>query len=42
MKTPKYGNSLPAGFKVHPAFDQDKDGTLTGVWVSKYKPSKTQ
>lgn len=40
-----YGSTLPLGFTVHPAFDQDTNtgGTpLTGLWVSKYNPSKTE
>ena len=43
LDTEKYGQSLPEDFIVHPAFTQDttQDGEpLTGIWVSKYKPSK--
>ena len=40
LDTAKYGNNLPLSFTIHPAFDQDTEGKLTGVWVSKYKPSK--
>lgn len=38
-----YGSTLPLGFKVHPAFEQDTDkngNPLAGIWVSKYKPSQ--
>ncbi len=38
-----YGSTLPLGFKVHPAFNQDTDSSgnpLAGIWVSKYKPSQ--
>ena len=34
----KYGEELPEGFVVHPAFNQDT--SLQGVWMSKYAPSK--
>ena len=33
----KYGETLPEGYIVHPAFNQGK--ALKGIWVSKYKPS---
>ena len=42
LDTEKWSD-LPSGFKVHPAFDQDTDGSgskLSGIWVSKYKPSQ--
>ena len=42
LDTAKYGNTLPAGFTVHPAFDQDTDSSgnkLSGIWVAKYDPS---
>ena len=42
LDTEKYGNTLPAGFTVHPAFDQDTDSSgnkLSGIWVAKYDPS---
>ena len=41
--TEKYGDTLPSGYQVHPAFDQDTDGSgnkLPGIWFSKYKPSE--
>ncbi len=34
----KYGYSLPEGFVVHPAFEQDT--SLQGIWMSKYAPSE--
>lgn len=34
----KYGENLPEGYTVHPAFTTDKE--LRGIWVSKYKPSQ--
>lgn len=45
LEQSKYGSTLPLGFTVHPAFNQDTDSggnALSGVWVSKYKPSKTE
>ena len=42
LNTDKW-TSLPSGFIVHPAFDQDTDGSgnkLPGIWFSKYKPSE--
>ena len=42
LDTEKYGDTLPTGFTVHPAFDQDTDANgnkLSGVWVAKYDPS---
>ena len=44
LDTEKYGNVLPLDFTVHPAFNQDTDSNenkLSGIWVAKYKPSKT-
>ena len=32
-----YGEEIPQGYTVHPAFEQDK--TIKGLWFSKYKPS---
>lgn len=43
LEPQKYGSTLPLGFTVHPAFNQDTDSggsPLSGIWVSKYKPSK--
>ena len=43
LDTEKFGSTLPDGYIVHPAFDQDTNsgGTkLTGIWASKYKPSE--
>ena len=45
LDTEKYGNVLPLNFTVHPAFNQDTDSNgnkLSGIWVAKYKPSKTE
>ena len=45
LDTEKYGNTLPEGFTVHPAFDQDTDANgnkLSGIWVAKYDPSNTE
>ncbi len=33
---PKYGDKLPAGYEVHPAFNQG-DKKLKGIWMSKYE-----
>ncbi len=33
---PKYGNKLPAGYEVHPAFNEG-DKKLKGIWMSKYE-----
>ena len=45
LDTEKYGDVLPLDFTVHPAFNQDTDSNgnkLSGIWVAKYKPSKTE
>ncbi len=45
LDTEKYGDVLPLDFTVHPAFNQDTDlngNKLSGIWVAKYKPSKTE
>ncbi|MBP3255350.1 MAG: hypothetical protein J6M60_02525 [Clostridia bacterium] len=38
-----YGDRLPSGMIVHPAFNETVDGTivkkLKGIWMSKYEPS---
>ena len=37
-----YGNDLPAGYTVHPAFTpsgNDGSKNLKGIWMSKYEPS---
>ena len=38
VDTEKYGETLPEGYTVHPAFDQDTDvngNKLSGIWVCK-------
>ena len=45
LDTEKYGDVLQLDFTVHPAFNQDTDSNgnkLSGIWVAKYKPSKTE
>ncbi len=33
----QYGNTIPNGYTLHDAFEQD--GSLEGIWFSKYDPS---
>ena len=39
LNTEMYPNGLPNNYTVHPAFTTS-DGELSGIWMSKYEPSK--